>query len=230
MKTTTLILTTILCALLAFTAIAEVPQIIAYQGRLLDNAGDPVADGAYLITFRIYDDPSAGVTLWNSGIRQLNAVDGFIAYNLGDTTVIPDALFATDTNLWLGIKIGVDAEMTPRARLASVGHAYHALRADSTNWGGIVGIPADIADGDDNSGGDVTGVIAGSGLSVTSGGGPVPTISVATSGITATHIGASAVGTSEIADGSVTGTDIANGTITSTDIAVESNCTHVGYF
>ena len=45
MKTTTLILTSLIILVLAFVAIAEVPQIIAYQGRLLDNAGDPVADG-----------------------------------------------------------------------------------------------------------------------------------------------------------------------------------------
>ncbi len=150
MNLKTILFTIIALVLLAAFVFAEVPQIIAYQGRLLDAIGDPVADGPYLIKFRFYNDPVAGTTLWDSGIRQLETVDGYINYNLGDTSLIPDALFANDTNLWLGIKVGTDPEMTPRSRLASVGHAYHALRADSTEWGGLTNVPAGFADGTDN--------------------------------------------------------------------------------
>ena len=45
-------------------AIAEIPHLINYQGRLTDSGGSPVADGVYNITFRIYDDPNTGTLLW----------------------------------------------------------------------------------------------------------------------------------------------------------------------
>ncbi len=222
MKTKTLIITTIICLAIALVAIAEVPQIIAYQGRLLDAIGDPVADGPYLIRFRIYDDPSAGSTFWDSGIRQLEAVDGNLSYNLGDTTAIPDNLFAKYANLWLGVQVGADPEMTPRTRLASVGHAYHALRSDSTDWSGITNIPAGFADGVDNIGtGDITAVNAGSGLSGGGSSGDV-TLNIGTGSVTATHLADNSIGSSKIINNSITSADIANSTITTIDIAANS--------
>lgn len=44
--------------LLAMTAMAEVPQVINYQGYLTDGVGSPVADGPYQIVFTIYDTPT----------------------------------------------------------------------------------------------------------------------------------------------------------------------------
>jgi hypothetical protein len=36
-----------------------VPHLISYQGRLTDADGNPVPDGEYLITFRIWSDPTS---------------------------------------------------------------------------------------------------------------------------------------------------------------------------
>ena len=55
MKSIVTILTTIIILMIASMSVAEVPQMINYQGRLTDATGDPVADGSYNIVFRIYD-------------------------------------------------------------------------------------------------------------------------------------------------------------------------------
>lgn len=63
---------TVLGMFVLFTfAAAEVPHIVNYQGRLTVEAGSPVTDGYYNLTFTIYDDPTevSGHALWSSGIQ-----------------------------------------------------------------------------------------------------------------------------------------------------------------
>ncbi len=121
---------------LAVSAVAEVPQVINYQGFLTKPNGSPVNDGDYLIRFTIWQhesstDPSDIV--WSSDYREITVTNGLLSYNLGDTVNLPDDLFATDTTRWLGIKVSTDAEITPRTRLAAMPYAYHALRADTSD-------------------------------------------------------------------------------------------------
>lgn len=134
----TIILTIVAVLVLLFAwAVAEVPQLVTYQGRLLDSGGSPVADGPYLIRFQIYDDPTAGTLKWTSNIRQIDVADGLFSYSLGDTVALPHDLFANDTALWIGVKVGVDPEISPRARMTSYGFAYQALRADSASTASV---------------------------------------------------------------------------------------------
>ena len=166
---------------------ADVPQVINYQGRLTDGAGDPVIDGLHLLKFRLYNFSSGGTTLWNSEYRAIQVTDGFFSYLIGDTIPIPNTVFANYDAVWLGLQVGADPEMSPRTRIATVGYAYRALHSDSAriaddaltlnnnspsfylDWNNQTNIPAGFADGIDNEGsgggGDITGVTAGSGLS-----------------------------------------------------------------
>lgn len=107
-----------------------VPQLISFQGRLTDG-GTPVPNDTILIQLRIYDAPSGGTTLWDNGFRGIPVLNGLFSYLLGDSTALPDNLFASDTVLYLGIKVGVDPEISPRTRLTTMGYAYKALRADT---------------------------------------------------------------------------------------------------
>ena len=63
--TTTILISVIL--LLNISITAEVPQLINYQGVLRDADGQPVLDGNYSVTFRIYGDSLNGETLWEEG-------------------------------------------------------------------------------------------------------------------------------------------------------------------
>jgi hypothetical protein len=120
------------CVVLA-AALADVPQIVNYQGRLTTPAGSAVADGPYLIQFRIYDAAIGGTVLWDNAYRTVIVTDGLFSYSLGDSVALPSNLFE-DTARWLGIKVGVDSEIAPRTKLISVPYAYQALRVDSAQY------------------------------------------------------------------------------------------------
>ncbi|MCK4857653.1 MAG: tail fiber domain-containing protein [candidate division Zixibacteria bacterium] len=130
----TLLLTTFVAVTLilaAASAMAAVPQMINYQGRLTDSAGVPI-DGAQLIKFIIYDDSTDGNELWNSGFQNVTVTGGLFSKQLGASPMppIPDTVFL-DTVRYLGITVGVDPEITPRTKLISVPYAYYALHSDT---------------------------------------------------------------------------------------------------
>lgn len=176
MKHFTRVILGLTIGLFAMTAMAEVPQLINYQGNLTDIDGNPVPNGSYQITFTIYDTPTGNPGIWNSGSQAVSVANGVFTYQLGTVNVLPDDLF-TDTTRWLGIRVGIDPEMTPRIKLTSQPYAYHALRSDSAltadnadnlggetpafynDWNNLVNVPTGLDDGDDN-----TTYTAGSGL------------------------------------------------------------------
>ncbi|HEX2897187.1 MAG TPA: hypothetical protein VHP63_03965, partial [candidate division Zixibacteria bacterium] len=116
---------------MSMTGAAAVPQLITYQGLLADSAGNP-ANGLYLIQFRIYDDPTAGSILWDNGFRTILVTDGLFAYSLGDSVSFPTDLF-DGSSRWLGIRVGVDPELTPRKQLVSSPYSMHASKADAVS-------------------------------------------------------------------------------------------------
>ncbi len=227
------LLLSLIFASLTISINAQIPQVINYQGQLTDIGGTPVADGLYLIKFRLYDDPTAGTTLWDSDFRTIQVTDGLFSYMLGDTVTIPATVFTNNSNVYLGIKVSADPELSPRNKITSVGFSYHSLLADSAkvagnsklldnlpslyylDWGNLTGMPAGFADGIDNEGsgggGDITSVTAGSGLT---GGG--------ISGDVSLSIGAGAIANGHLATNSVTSDKILNQTINGNDIVNNS--------
>ncbi len=141
----------ILCLIAASTADAAISPKLTYQGRLLDSAGVPVANGDYLLRFRIYDALAGGNTLWDDGTRQLTITNGLLTYVLGDSTAIPNNLFANNSSLWLGVKVGVDDEMSPRTEVTAAAFSFQTLRADTAEVAVSVGpnavTSASIVDG-----------------------------------------------------------------------------------
>ena len=121
-----------LITLLAFSfAIAQVPPLINYQGRLTDAGGNPV-NATLSIQFQIYENAviSIGeVPLWNE-TQSVTVTDGIFNVLLGSATPIPYPVF-DGTVRYLGITDGADPEMTPRNALVSVGYAYRANNADN---------------------------------------------------------------------------------------------------
>jgi hypothetical protein len=125
------VLTIALVAVLgiALAAVAGVPALVNYQGRLQDSGGDPVTTPVTVV-FAIWDDPSAGDSLWSEQQNITPDADGLFSVLLGSVSPIPDSAFA-GAETYLSIKIGADPELSPRQRLASVPYAY---RAGSGNW------------------------------------------------------------------------------------------------
>jgi hypothetical protein len=110
------------------TAQADVPQLINYQGILLDSDGDPVTTTVDVI-FAIWTAEVDGDSLWSE--EQSVTPDEVGRFNvlLGVVSAIPDSAFAGDA--YLSTKVESDPEMSPRPQLVSVAFAYRALKSDT---------------------------------------------------------------------------------------------------
>jgi hypothetical protein len=118
------------CATVLATAAAAVavPPYLSEQGRLFDAMGDPVTNDSLTIRFSIYADTTTTTALWTES-QAIDVDDGYFSAVLGDTTnggtALPTTIFNGSTR-YLGVKIGTDAEMTPRQPLVSVPYALVA--------------------------------------------------------------------------------------------------------
>ena len=117
-------------ALSSFSSSSEaaVPNGITQQGRVLDTDGNPVTTEVAM-TFTIYDDPTAvgaANALWTE-VLNIQLDDGYFSARIGEDgdNKFPANLFDGSVR-YLGITVGSDDELSPRARLASVPYAFVA--------------------------------------------------------------------------------------------------------
>ncbi len=111
-------------------AAAVVSDVIPIQGRLTDGSGNPL-NGTYGITASIYDVSSGGTAL--CGILSIASVNNGL-FNI----TIPGCT-ASDINgdqLYLGIKVGSDPEMSPRQAIYPVPYA-RSLRPGAQVFGTV---------------------------------------------------------------------------------------------
>jgi YVTN family beta-propeller protein len=102
-------------------AALQVAYPMTYQGRLTDNLGNPIANQTRNITFRIYEQPSGGTAVWEQ-VRAVQTDGGGLF-----TTVLevdPPLGVADLSNVWFGIEVGSDGEMTPRQRVGGAPFAF----------------------------------------------------------------------------------------------------------
>ena len=143
---------------------AVLTPLLQYQGRLSNpTTGEPVADGSYIMTFRLYDAASGGSTLWTE-TEDVSVQGGLFSTALGDTTALNQSLFNGQA-LWLGIKVDADVEATPRQQVLPVAYALSlvpgavveassgpVLQVNNTGGGEALSV-----DGDLNVSGGLTG-------------------------------------------------------------------------
>ncbi len=109
-------------SLLALAAAAALPFVLAgadtrvlpFQGRLTDAAGDPVADGARVVQFKIYDAPVGGRAVWNGEVQNLTVNAGLVSTLLGTKA----SLSGVDFNLDLYLELTIDANADGQISLA----------------------------------------------------------------------------------------------------------------
>lgn len=106
--------------------VIAVPNLIDYQGALADAAGNP-ATGQRDIRFAFYDAQEDGALLWQE-TQAITVQDGVYSTALGSVNGFPDDLWDA-AQLWLGVKVGDDDELTPRSRIVAVPYARKAQRA-----------------------------------------------------------------------------------------------------
>lgn len=109
----------LLLTLMPGLALAQVPNRLAYQGRLLKADGTPQA-GKTAVTFSIYDADVSGAPRWSEN-QTLELSDGYYATFVGEVVPLPAGLF-DGTDKYLEISVA-GAALAPRQRIGSVGYA-----------------------------------------------------------------------------------------------------------
>ena len=132
----------ILSALAPAGRAQTVPEMINYQGRLLDGNGAPLA-GNKDLAFSIYDAAAAGTLLWGpQTIPNVPLFGGNFNVVLGpaDDAAAPLVGAFAGANAFLSIRFGepggaLGAELAPRQQILSVPYALRSLESDTTNVG-----------------------------------------------------------------------------------------------
>ena len=188
----------LIMAVLPVTGFGEVPHQINYQGYLTDDLGEPL-EGDYVMLFSIYDVSTGGTTLWWEE-QTVAVANGIFNVQMGqDPTGNPFPTDLFDGQRWLGVAVGLDAEMTPRQPLTSVAFALKAENADT-----LAGQTID----------DLNTAFVNIGETDV-----VTSAMVAPNSLTADDLAANSVAAAEIVNGAVTTLEIANGTVTAVDLA-----------
>ncbi len=128
------------CILATSVPCWAVPQLINYQGYLTRPDGAPL-DTVVSITFTLYDNAMGGTSLWTEMQPSCPVEAGRFDARLGSVTAIPDHFNLSE--VWLGIAVGADVEMSPRTRLVSVPYAYRVGTVDEAT-GGIISGPLTV--------------------------------------------------------------------------------------
>lgn len=119
---------------------AKAPRFTV-SGYLTDTAGNAVTTEVKL-TARLYDDKAAATSaaFLTESFTLTPDKDGFFALEVGSTVTLDPAKFdipstAGDPNLYLGLQVGDEGEMSPRFKLNSAPWAL------SVDWTGVTGAP-----------------------------------------------------------------------------------------
>ncbi|MBT9558184.1 MAG: hypothetical protein IV100_19280 [Myxococcales bacterium] len=163
---------------IATPALAATPRIPVHG--YLEEADEVPLDRAVGVTFALHTTEEGGEPVWTES-RTVDFDDGAFSVYLGEQKPFPDGLFRDEPTLWLAIAVDGDFDMN-RLALATAPYAAHATTCDeamdaetlqgwspddfaardhSTAWTDLIGVPADLLDGDADS-----AVVAGQGLVV----------------------------------------------------------------
>ncbi len=101
---------------------ASASRTINYQGRLTDSTNAPVADGTYVMTFRLYDDANALLDSykWRETHTMVATKNGYFNVVLGGIDKFSASHLDFNNQYWLGIQVNSDSEMSPRQALTGV--------------------------------------------------------------------------------------------------------------
>ncbi|MFK7924406.1 MAG: tail fiber domain-containing protein [Bacteroidia bacterium] len=106
-----------LSALFCLLSLSTIAQTISIQGVLRDPNGKAVEDGAYSVTFKIYDVPSGGTAVWTEQHPSLSVKHGVFNAPLGSIQAFNGVAF--DDSTYVGVTVDGFAEMSPRIQLST---------------------------------------------------------------------------------------------------------------
>lgn len=180
-----LLLALLAAAIASGAAVASVPSKVSFTARLVDEETGDVLTGAHRVKFELFDAATGGASVWFEGRQFEIDPDGLLFAELGETKALDAAIF-DGRALWLEVTLD-EKVMEPRIALDSVPYAIRAHAAtEAETVGGksandlqsrvtgtcttgnfLTGVNADgtVTCGAGATGtGDITEVLAGSGL------------------------------------------------------------------
>jgi hypothetical protein len=98
------------------------PETISYQGVLRDNEGNPVPDGSYNMTFKLYESTTSSDVIW-AETQSAVIVDGIFNVLLGSVT---EFTIRFDRSYWLSVTVNEGEELFPRVPLTSTAYSFTA--------------------------------------------------------------------------------------------------------
>jgi len=193
-------------------------QILSLQGVLRNSDGTALADGAYDLTFKLWDAEAGGNLIYTEQQKApasaVQVTGGIYSTYLGKVGPITAPF---DKPYWLGVTIGAGIEMVPRAQLGSSPYTL-AIRGTENLFpsSGTVGIGFAPPNAPNSSFKlDVNGNVNVAGNQTVAG-----TATVASSVVTGNQ---TVNGTATSASSVVTGNQTVNGTATSASSVVTGN-------
>ena len=116
-----------LILIVSFVGIAlAIPQTFNINGKLTDTTNSPLS-GTYTFNFSIYSAATGGTHLWTSNAMSVTTDSNGI-YNV----ILNSINLEFADQYYLGIKVGTDAEMSPRLNLTSSPYAFRAQNVSAT--------------------------------------------------------------------------------------------------
>jgi len=163
---------------------AAVPATVGFTARLVDDKTGAELTGTHHLTFELFDVEAGGTALYTEG-RDLEIEDGLLFVDIGETKPLDTVVF-DGRRLFLQVTLD-EVVMEPRVGISSVPYALRsAVATDSETVGGlaaddlqlrvtgacgsgnfVIGVNADgtvVCAPDLSGSGDITDVLAGSGL------------------------------------------------------------------
>ncbi len=115
-------------SLVPMVTLAQAPELLGYQGRLVKMDGTPEAGNAQM-RFSFFGAETGGSSVWEE-TQAVAITQGYYSTYLGRMTSFPAGVFDTAT-LWLEIAVQAPGDtqfrtMTPRQRVGSVAYALNA--------------------------------------------------------------------------------------------------------
>lgn len=205
---------------------AQIPQTLNFQGVLVDPGnGQPVTNGDYSFTFKIFDDLTVGTELWTED-QTLTTTDGLYNAVLGSVTPLD---IAFDADYWLEIAVvaapgpPVSGDvLTPRIELTASAYTLNddieslvsgGLVVNNANWSGT---DLAIANGGTGASNATTARINLGAQAADD-----DLTDLADGSLTGSKVG-SGINGDNITDGTIDGSEIATGSIPASDLVQNS--------
>lgn len=132
-----------LLATIAFAAQSSVPNLINFQGKLTDPAGNPVTDGSHSANFSLWTLRTGGLSVWSEITTQTTA-GGLFTHQLGSVSSLSPTLFQDYDSLFLEI-VADGQTITPRTKLTSVPYSRVAGGLEVGSASGFCAAPNQLA-------------------------------------------------------------------------------------